>query len=156
VLPTDQSLEAGYLHGLELEHRLVIQSKFMVVQCAPELCLLLEARQGIATHLWVEDFVARPAVALGMLQSNVGIAQHVCGGLMVVASQDNTDTGVQKNLPAIHIECILHDFGNPISDFHRLLMGFEIVHQDREFIASQTGDDIARSKTLFQAPGKRL
>jgi hypothetical protein len=90
--------------------------------------------------------------ALGLVHGGVGIAQHVLGPAVAEGAEGDADAGGTGDFVVAHHEGLAQRGHQPLGQHHGVVLVHDVVGQDRELVAAQPRQHVARAQLLLHAP----
>ena len=123
MVPADQRLERADPVGLEIEQRLVIELELAVGDRAPQIRFEPVARLRAGVHLGFEEAVGAAALALRLVEREVGMLEQGVGVGAVARRHRDADAGADRELVAADLERLGERGDQPAGDRARRLVG---------------------------------
>ena len=145
VAPAHQSLHADHQPGPEIDERLVMELEFLSFEGPPEVVGRAQPAPGEPVVGLGVDLDARRSDLLGPVHGDVGTAQQ--GGAGLVAGGRQGDAGAERDgrlTAAGHGQWRAHGREQPFGDLERVGFVDDLVAQNREFVAAEPGQCVAR------------
>ena len=160
VPPADQRFHARQSSVLQVEHRLVDDKEFVVLQRAPQVFLNTEGSHQALVHGVVKDHPAAASGPLGFVHRRVGVAQHVlCAGAGPVLAglgqvQDNANAGAGLHRCRAHQVGFTQLFQNPLGDQGHGFTAVDTFKHHHKFVAPHAGGHFGAGVFLRLQPGQ--
>ncbi|MEZ5121860.1 MAG: hypothetical protein R2736_09830 [Solirubrobacterales bacterium] len=141
----------------QLDDGLVEDHELVMVDRAAEVGFGVQALEGLALQVCVEDLDAAAAGGLGAVHGGVGFLQQSARGARLVVGAVNRDAdreadGHRSRVDAHGcLELVLH----PIDQPQKLMVGASFEQRD-ELVAAEAADGVGRPNAGAQAPGDLL
>lgn len=148
--PADQRLEADPAAVLGVADRLVVHLESAGGERFAEIALQLALLPGPAVRLRVVEREDAAPRGLGGIHRGVGMAEQGGGRRAVPRMQGHADAGADHHRRVAHVERPRHEVHHAARELARLLAA-GAKPQDRELVAAETGQGVARAQRLAQA-----
>jgi len=143
MLPTDQRLDTDDPVEVEVDDRLEVQDELVVLDRAFELLAAVQALDRLDVHVVGEEHAAVRAGGLGRVHRQVGVAQQIRSG------RGGRDPDRRAQVQALAFEH--HGGGQHGEDpVHEGVQVGHLDRQDRELVAAQARDGVARAQRVAQ------
>ena len=106
-------------------------------------------------HGGVEEAVAALTLALGSVHGGVGIAQQLVGAFALALGQADAQAGGNEDLPTREGKRWGQDVDDALCQAIGSVGFLQVLEQDGELVAAQTGRGVAGSQAALQAGGHR-
>ncbi len=151
VVPADQSLDAALRLGGEIVLRLVDDLELLAAQRQPELMLdHAPALQGLV-HARLEEAHALAAVALGLGERDVGMAQHLGGGVAVAGGERDADARRAYHVLVGDAEGTAQGLDQSVHVGHDITEIGDVDQRDGELIGAAACHEIALAQRALNA-----
>ena len=133
-----------------LDHRLIEDAELVALERPPQARLELESRHQALVHRLVEDGVARAALGLRAVHGDVGVAHDV---LRRAIGRDEGDADARRDvdLTAVDLERRRQRLVQPLGHDRGAVHVADVVEQQRELVAADARDGVARPQRRLQA-----
>ncbi|MNZ67791.1 hypothetical protein D3C78_860470 [compost metagenome] len=151
MLPAHQRLDADHLAAEQVMHGLVIHPEFFLLQCPTQLPGGLDPLLGMGGQLFGVQRIARAAVALGLEQRRIGIAQQLLGAQGVAGEQADADADADEQALAVDLERRFHAVDDALRQSGGLAHLRAVLGQYGKFVTTQAGQGHAVAQQRLQA-----
>jgi hypothetical protein len=157
VIPAEEGFDADEGEVIEVVDGLVDQPVLVVRQGRTQIALQLGAATRVGLHLWVEDRIAVLPCALGLVESNVGVAQEILAAVVALscagaAGDADTEIDDERRRPVAEVEGFAHHVEQALRDeLRRDFRGAALDEYD-ELVAAHASDRVHSAQRLGQ-PG---
>ena len=111
----------------------------------PQIAFEFQAGHGLGAHAGFKHFEARSAERLGFVHGRIRIAQNLGGGVIAGVAGSDADAGGGEHFPAFQFESRMDRLANAVGDANGA-RGIHVFQQDGEFVAAQTGNQVAAQR----------
>ena len=152
MVPTQECFETVDAVAPDVDHGLVPDRQLTAVERIDELDAQLQSLEHLLAHAGLEHLEAALAATLGEVHRDVGIADHGVDVVVQVGERD-ADRGVLED-PQLGA-----DVGRPAHGLdgaagnRRTTLDRRALEQDRELVAAEAGDGVARPQQCPEAFG---
>ncbi|MNM59370.1 hypothetical protein D3C81_706210 [compost metagenome] len=155
VLPAQQRLIAGNAAGLLVDHRLVVQLQLAQVQRGAQVGFHQAALARGDVQFDVEALVAVAAVALGLVQRHVGVAQQLLGLVAVIRRNGNADAHPHRELVPLDLERRADRVDQALRSVACGLPALQAGQHHGKLVAAQAGQGVVFAQLAAQALAQR-
>ena len=148
VLPAGQGLEAGQRAGRQAEERLILDTQLARGQRCAQLAFEQQPLGDLGAQANVEHRIARLACGLGPVHRDVGVAQHFTGVGVGNRTRRDADARARVDLGAGDLA---QHAEQPLGQRDGVVDAAGAFDQDRELVAAQSRDHVARSHMVLDA-----
>ena len=155
MLPTQQRFGAHTPCVLERDDRLEEQLELAALERTVQRVLGRVRGHRSRAHLVVEHFDAPAARLLRVVHRGVGVAEQLLRELVARSRQRDPDARPHEHLGAAHDSRADHGGEEALGDLDReIASGIrrQVLAQDRELVAAEPGDRVARSDHALELP----
>lgn len=150
MAPADQRLEAADAVIIELHDRLVVQLELALLQRLPQLGCHRVPALGGEPHLRLVETIGRAPTLLGGIERQIRMPHQHIRATGMVGRQGDADTAGDMLPGAVEIEGMAKSLQQPLRKTPCPLR-FDELQYDGEFVAAETGDEIALLRQLQQS-----
>ncbi len=153
VPPAQQRLRASNLAARKLDLRLKEQLQQIAVERLAQRCLEILPALDRRVHARLEEAEEIAAAILGLVQRKIGVAHQIRQLRAVARRQGDADAGGDAGPLAIEVERGPDAVQDPLGDLNHGRRLGQLGQHDREFVAAQAAQAVARPQNLPQALG---
>src|SRR5205085_1346911 len=130
---------------------LIVQAELAKRERLAQVCFELEPFDRELLHARVEDRVPRLARRLRTIHGDVGVAQQAIGVGPLRSAQREANAGTDENLTLANRDRRAQRLANPLGDLGGFGFVFELLEQNRELVAAESGNRIAAADATLEA-----
>ena len=155
MVPPDERLERRRAAVGQRDDRLVDDRQLLVGHRALELVGERAALAQRVPHRRVEDPVLVLAAALGLVQRDVGLAEHLVGAVLAGRADRHADAHVHPHALTANLDPGLEVRQEPARNGDRVHLAARAVEEQGELVAAQAGRGVALAEAAAETVGDR-
>jgi hypothetical protein len=150
VRPAHEGFERHDGLAVRREDRLIMQAEFVPIDRAAQVVLDRLAHADGLVHLPREEAESVSALAFRLVEGCIGEAHQILAVDAVVRCDRNTDGDADADRRAADLERLGDGIEDSASERIRVLRGAQPGLDDREFVAAEAGEGVARPQQLLE------
>src|SRR5439155_2146006 len=154
-VPAEQRLDPDDVAVLEVDLGLVMQRELIALETEPKLVLEAQQLPELAGHVVAEELVPAAARLLRRVHRDVRVANQLFALAGTARVEGDADARADHELAPGDPDRLLEREKQPLRDADGMGL-VRSVEQERELVAAEPGERVARAARLREALGNRL
>src|SRR5690606_2539728 len=143
VLPANERLHFLGVTRAEIHHRLVVDDKFLPVECTVQVRFDLLSPPRLIVHFRIVADLTGFAGAFRCIHCNVCLSHQIAWSLIGVVGEGDSDTRRDVDEMSVEEKWNSHLFDNSSGYAYRFILAVKVLQEDSKFIPANTSDGIS-------------